>query len=328
MRVLAALRAASLRSRGERRRAASFAWRASASVEAARRGIFLSARSAARERVGEVRFARIFGMRGIQRLRGAGSSATVRRVKGYDPRMTFGPEEAARYDEGHVRGDEETAAEFLAALARGGRALELAIGTGRIALPLAARGVAVEGVDFSEAMVARLRAKPGGEQIPVTIGDFSEAPARGPFRLVYVVFNTLFNLLTQEAQVRCFENAAARLEPGGAFVVEAFVPAWLHRLEDAQYVAAEAVDVARVVLDVGRHDPVAQTLDESHVVLSAQGTRVTPIVCRYAWPAELDLMARIAGLRLRERWGGWSREPFTADSRNCVSVWEKAAQAS
>jgi SAM-dependent methyltransferase len=242
-------------------------------------------------------------------------------MEGYDPRMSFDAESAARYDAVDVRGDEAQTVAFLEGLARGGRALELAIGTGRIALPLAARGVAVDGVDFSQPMVDELRRKPGGERLVVTIGDFADVPVAGRYRLVYLVFNTLFNLLTQDAQVRCFENVARHLEEDGAFVVEAFVPAWLHQLRDGQYVDAEKVGVRSVTLDMGRHDPVTQRLDESHVELSAAGVRVAPVVCRYAWPSELDLMARIAGLRLRERWADWERRPFTAQSRNCISVY-------
>jgi len=241
-------------------------------------------------------------------------------MRGYEPVMSFDDENAARYD-ATLRGDEAATVAFLEHLARGGSALELAIGTGRIGLPLAARGITVDGVDFSRAMVERLRAKPGGGRLSVTIGDFAEVPVPGRYRLVYVVFNTLFNLLTQDDQVRCFENVADHLDDGGAFVVEGFVPAWLHRLRDGQYVDAEAVETVSVTLEVGRHDPVAQRLDESHVELSPGGVRVAPIVCRYAWPSELDLMARIAGLRLRERWGGWERQPFTAESRNCISVY-------
>jgi hypothetical protein len=241
-------------------------------------------------------------------------------VKGYEPAMTFDAATAATY-ETLLRGDEDAAVAFLAGLARGGRALELAIGAGRIALPLAARGVPVDGVDFSPAMVDVLRRKPGGDRLAVTIGDFADVPVAGRYRLVYVVFNTLFNLLTQDDQVRCFRNVASHLDDEGAFVVEAFVPAWLHRLRDHQYVDAEAVDVRSVVLDLGRHDPVAQRLDESHVEISGGVPRFTPIVCRYAWPSELDLMARLAGLRLRERWATWDRQPMTADSRNCVSVY-------
>jgi SAM-dependent methyltransferase len=240
-------------------------------------------------------------------------------MQGYDPRRSFDSAAAAEFED-VVRGDEAATVAFLERLAEGGRALELAIGTGRIALPLAARGVPVDGVDFSQAMVDRLRSKPGGRDLSVTIGDFADVPVPGRYRLVYLVFNTLFNLLTQDAQVRCFANVASHLDESGTFVVEAFVPSWLHRLRDGQHVDAEAVAPDRVVLDVGRHDPVAQTLDESHVEISAAGTRLFPLVCRYAWPSGLDLMARLAGLRLRERWGGWERQPFVADSRNCVSV--------
>jgi hypothetical protein len=241
-------------------------------------------------------------------------------VKNNEPSMSFGEDVADRYDD-VPRGDETAAVAFLEPLAGGGPALELAIGTGRIALPLAARGISVHGVDLSPAMVARLRRKPGGDQIPVTMGDFADVPVPGRFRLIYVVFNTLFNLLTQEAQVRCFENVAAHLTDDGSFVVEAFVPALLTRLRDDQYVDAEAIGVDEVRLDVGRHDPVTQRLYESHVSLTAEGVRLNPIVTRYAWPSELDLMARIAGLRLRDRWAGWHREPFTASSRAHVSVY-------
>ena len=243
-------------------------------------------------------------------------------MKDFDPASSFGEAVAATYDD-EPRGDEGDAVSFLADLVGDGRALELAIGTGRIALPLAARGVHVDGVDISPAMVARMRAKPGGEAISVTIGDFAEVPVAGSYRLLYVVFNTLFNLLTQDAQVRCFENVAAHLTDDGLFVIEAFVPTYLYRLRSDQYVDAESISVDEVRLDVGRHDPVHQLLDESHVTLSARGVTVTPIVTRYAWPAELELMARIAGLRLHDRWGGWNREPFTAASGLHVSVYGK-----
>jgi SAM-dependent methyltransferase len=241
-------------------------------------------------------------------------------MDGYEPIRTFADAEAAARED-VLRGDEAATVAFLEKRARGGPALELAVGAGRIALPLAARGIAVDGIDFSPAMVARLRAKPGGDRIAVTHGNFADVAVPGRYRLVYLVFNTLFNLLEQEEQVRCFVNVAARLDEGGVFVVEAFVPSWLHRLRDAQYVDAESVTPDGVVLGTGRHDAVAQRLDESHVSLGPGGIRVAPVVCRYAWPSELDLMARIAGLRLLERWGGWAGEPFTADSRNGVSVY-------
>jgi SAM-dependent methyltransferase len=248
-------------------------------------------------------------------------------VKNYEPVMSFGEETAAAYDDAQrfsktpSRRDRAAAVAFLEKLAGGGPALELAIGTGWIALPLAARGIRVDGVDISPAMVAQLRAKSGGDQIAVTIGDFADVPVPGAYRLIFVVANTLFNLLTQDDQVRCFENVAAHLTDDGAFLIEAFRPDFLYRLRDHQYVDAEAIEVDEVRLDVARHDPVTQLLEESHVLLSRRGVRLNPIVTRYAWPSELDLMARIAGLRLRERWGGWNREPHTSTSHTLISVY-------
>jgi SAM-dependent methyltransferase len=239
-------------------------------------------------------------------------------MENYEPAMSFGEETAEVYDD-EPRGDEESTVAFLEQLARGGPALELAIGTGRIALPLAARGIRVDGIDISPAMVARLREKPGADRLTVTMGDFAEVPVSGTYRLIYVVYNTLFNLLTQEDQVRCFENVAAHLTDDGVFVVEANSPSFFYRLRNDQHVDAESVEVDQVTLDVVRHDPVAQTIDESHVVLSRAGVRLFPIVQRYSWPSELDLMARIVGLRVKERWGGWNREPYTATG-NVVSV--------
>ena len=242
-------------------------------------------------------------------------------MKKYKPDMSFDQDVADVYDDLAQRGDETATVAFLEQLARGGPALELAIGTGRIALPLSARGIRVDGIDFSPAMVARLRAKPGADKIAVTIGDFADVAVAGTYRLIYLVFNTLFNLLTQDEQVRCFENVAAHLTSDGSFVVEGQVPAEWYRLRNNQYVDLEAVDVGNVRLDVARYDPVKQLLEETHVVLSSTGIQLKPIVTRYAWPSELDLMARIAGLHLKERWGGWNREPFTGMSRNCVSVY-------
>jgi SAM-dependent methyltransferase len=233
---------------------------------------------------------------------------------------TFGERFAEIYDQGPERADTLATVAFLEQLAGGGPALELAIGTGRVALPLAARGVHVGGVEISPEMLAKMRAKPGGDQIAVTLGDFADVPVQGTYRLVFVVFNTLFNLVTQEHQVRCFQNVAAHLTEDGVFVVEAFVPDPTH-FRDGQYVDAEAVGVDEVWLDVCRHDAMAQRLDEVHVSLSAQGVRLYPVVVRYAWPSELDLMARIAGLRLKERWAGWAREPFTSASNTHVSVY-------
>jgi SAM-dependent methyltransferase len=234
--------------------------------------------------------------------------------------MSFG-KDVAQLDRDFQRGDEIAAIAFLEQLAGPGPALELGIGTGRIALPLAARGIRVDGIDLSSAMVDQLRAKPGGDQLSVTIGDFADVPVPGTYRLIFVVFNTLFNLLTQEDQVRCFENVAAHLTGDGSFVVEALVPAFLYRLRNNQYVDAEAIDVDEVRLDALRHDAATQMIEESHVSLSRAGVRLNPVVQRYAWPSELDLMARVAGLRLKGRWGGWDREPYNSSSSVHVSVY-------
>jgi SAM-dependent methyltransferase len=241
-------------------------------------------------------------------------------MRGFDPLKAFGAEVAASYDD-EPRGDEEETVAFLERVARGGPVLKLAIGTGRIGLPLARRGLRVDGIEASPEMAAQLRAKPGGDQLAVTMGDFADVGVDDQYRLVFLVFNTFFNLLTQDDQVRCFENVAAQLLPDGVFVVETFVPGYLMRLRDDQYVDAEFIAADEVRFDVGRHDPVAQILDESHVYLTREGVRLAPIVARYAWPSEMDLMARIAGLRLHDRWGGWQGEPFTATSRRHISVY-------
>jgi len=215
----------------------------------------------------------------------------------------------------------------LAELAGPGPALELGIGTGRIALPLAARGVEVQGIDASAAMVARLRAKPGGDAVPVTMGDFADLPVEGGFPLVYVVFNTFFSLLTQDEQVRCFQAVAAHLAPGGAFVIEAFVPdPTLH--PGGQSMRARHLGLDLVRFDMALHDPVAQRVDFQNVLLGADGVRLLPGSVRYAWPSELDLMARLAGMALRERWGGWRREPYTGSTTGLyVAVYEHAGAA-
>lgn len=241
-------------------------------------------------------------------------------MKGYKPLISFGEDVAQTYRDVQ-RGDESAAVTFLAQLANGGPALELAIGAGRIALPLAERGIQVDGIDISPAMLDQLRTKPGGDKISVTVGDFADVPVTGVYRLIFVVWNTLFNLLTQEDQVRCFQNVAAHLTADGSFVVETYMPAFLYRLRNDQYVNAETIEVDEVKLDVLRHDAATQMLEESHVSLSQAGIRLNPVVQRYAWPSELDLMARIAGLRLKERWGNWNREPFNANSALHVSVY-------
>lgn len=239
----------------------------------------------------------------------------------YDPAMSFGEDVARVYDRMTERGDETEAVDLLEELAGEGPALELAIGTGRIALPLAERGVRVDGIDLSPDMVAKLREKPGGDKLAVTIGDFADVGVPGEYRLIYVVFNTFHNLMTQDEQVRCFENVAAHLTDDGSFLIEALLPGRYYRLRDHQYVDAEAVGTDYVTLDVARHDPVGQLLEENHVTLSRDSARLNPIVTRYAWPSELDLMARIAGLRLKGRWAGWKREPLEASSERHVSVY-------
>jgi SAM-dependent methyltransferase len=243
------------------------------------------------------------------------------------PHDHFGEDVAAAYDdsEGGVSesGEVDSAVEFLAGLARGGSALELGIGTGRIALPLSRRGVPVHGIDLSQAMVARLRAKPGSENIGVTIGDFATTSVAGTFSLVYLVFNTIMNLTTQDEQVACFQNAGAHLEPGGCFVIEVGVPD-LQRLPPGETFRPFHVSATRLGFD--EYDIAAQGLVSHHFRPASDGNlEPSSIPFRYVWPAELDLMARIGGMRLRERFGDWDREPFTSESMKHVSVWEKPA---
>jgi SAM-dependent methyltransferase len=244
------------------------------------------------------------------------------------PEDFFGEQVAERYDE---LSDEmfapsvvDPAVDFLAGLAGEGDALELGIGTGRIALPLAQRGVRVKGIDLSESMVERLRAKPGGAEIQVEIGDFATTTVPGSFTLAYLVFNTINNLTTQDAQVACFENAAAHLEQGGCFVIEVGVPG-LQRLPPGETVRPFRVTPTRLGFD--EYDIAAQGLISHHFRVVGDRLEARSIPFRYVWPAELDLMARIAGLTLRERWSGWKREPFTSESTKHISVWEKRGKA-
>jgi SAM-dependent methyltransferase len=247
-------------------------------------------------------------------------------MQGYRP-QTYGDEIAEVYDEWLPGGYSEQAgidaAGFLADLVPGGRALELGIGTGRVALPLAARGVDVHGIDASESMVAKLRDKPGGAGLPVTIGDFAEVPADGEFDLVYVVFNTFFALLTQEDQIRCAGNVAARLRPGGRFVIEAFVPD-LGRFNREQLVGANLVGLDRVRVEVTQHDRLAQTVSSQHLLIGTGGIQLYPVRLRYCWPSELNLICRLADLHLTDRYAGWHREPFNAASGSHISVYTRA----
>lgn len=246
-------------------------------------------------------------------------------MKGYGPE-TFGALNADDYDtapDAPTEAQTRETVEVLAGLAAGGSVLELAIGTGRLSLPLAARGLAVSGIEASPEMVAKLRAKPGGEAIAVTIGDMADVAVDGDFDLVFLVFNTLFNLTSQAEQVRCFRNAAAHLTDRGLFVTEAFVPD-LARYADGQHLRTVHIAIDRVVVEASLHDPVTQTIQYQYVTTTRDGVRLTPLPMRYAWPAEIDLMARLAGLELRERWGGWDRSAFTAASTSHVSVYGRA----
>lgn len=237
---------------------------------------------------------------------------------------TFGELNADGYDAANDPGTTDECVDLVAELAGSGRVLELAVGTGRIALPLAERGIDVEGIEISEEMVAELRKKPGGDTLKVTIGDMADVDVEGPFDHMFLVFNTIFNLQSQEAQVRCFANVAQRLAPGGTFLVETFVPD-VTRFQDHQIVRIKTLDVSQLCLDAIQHDPVAQTFSMQRMWTKDGQTKLVPLFMRYAYPPELDLMAQLAGLRLRARWGGWQKEPFTADSKMHVSVWEKPA---
>ncbi|HEX9377054.1 MAG TPA: class I SAM-dependent methyltransferase [Actinomycetota bacterium] len=217
----------------------------------------------------------------------------------------------------------ETVASKLVDLAGGGPALELAIGTGRVALPLSEMGVEVHGIDASPAMVAKLREKPGGEDIAVTMGDFADVAVDGRYRLVYVVFNTFFALRTQEDQVRCFANVTERLTDDGLFVLEAFMPD-VTRFDRGQRVETLDIGLRGLALEAARHDAATQQVEAIQVMLEeGQPVRTYPVKLRYCYPSELDLMARLAGLRLRDRWGGWEGELFTSASPRHVSVYER-----
>lgn len=246
----------------------------------------------------------------------------------YGP-STYGDRIADVYDSDFGRNEEEVPATVdllaeLAAAAGPGPVLELGIGTGRIALPLRARGLDVHGIDASEAMVAKLRGKPGGTDVPVSVGDFADVGVDGSFSLVFVVWNTLFALLSQDAQVRCFANVATRLVRGGLFLIDAFVPDPA-LLTGGQRVTATRVEVDEVLLGATQTYLADQRVVSQHIALTEAGARLYPVQIRYAWPAELDLMARLAGLELAHRWGGWLKEPFGDTSRRHVSVWRKPA---
>ena len=245
----------------------------------------------------------------------------------YTP-STYGDRVADVYDDwyagGGPFGDAAGAVSFLRELAGPGPALELGIGTGRVALPLVEAGVEVHGIDTSEAMVSKLRAKKAGDRVPVTIGDFRDFELETRFRVVYVVFNSFFGLLSQDDQVSCFQAVARHLVDDGAFAMEAFLPD-LARFDRGQRVSAVDVTGGEVRLDVSMHDPIAQRSDNQHVVIREDGIRLYPVKLRYASMSELDLMGRIAGMRLRERWADWDRSALSSASGKHVSVWELAS---
>jgi SAM-dependent methyltransferase len=242
------------------------------------------------------------------------------------PEARYGDRIAEIYDERYAdRLADETAATvaFLKELAGPGPALELGIGTGRIAIPLSEAGVEVHGIDASEAMVAKMRAKPGSDRISVTIGNFADFSLETSYAVVYVVFNTFFGLLDQEKQVSCFRAVARHLADGGVFVMQAFVPDVTRFDAHDQRVSLESMGPDDVTLEVSEHDPFGQRTDTAYVVISESGTRIYPVKLRYAYPSELDLMARLAGLRLRQRWAGWDRTPYPGNAWNHVSAWER-----
>lgn len=243
-------------------------------------------------------------------------------MKDYDA-STYGDGIADVYDAWYPGGNPTPIVERLLALAGDGPVLELGIGTGRIATPLAAKGVRVHGIDGSTAMVEKLHGKPGAESIPVTIGDFADLDLEDRFSLVFVVFNTFFGILEQRDQVRCFQSVAEHLTPGGRFLLECFVPD-LGRFDRGQRLAVSAIDDDGIRIEAALYDPVAQRVKAQVISMSETGSRFYPLQVRYCWPSELDLMARLAGLEFEHRWGGWNEEPFTAASGSHVSVYQKA----
>lgn len=247
-------------------------------------------------------------------------------MENYRPEMSFGSDVAAN-DAATARGEEDDIVQFLARIARQRSCLEFGVGTGRIAVPLAQTGCAVDGVDLSADMLAALRTRSGADQVHAVLGDMTTTTFEKTYGLVYVVHNSLFNLLHQDDQVRCFENAAKHLDDEGVFVVEAASPAPLLRLTDGQFVHAASVEVDSCELDARRYDAVTQTLEGNRMRLSAEGFESRPIVLRYAWPSELDLMARIAGLVLLDRRGGWNGEPLTDRSERHISTYGRPATA-
>lgn len=235
---------------------------------------------------------------------------------------TFGELNAADYDEKHDPGTTLETVNLISDIAGDGTILELAIGTGRIALPLAAKGHKIAGIEGSLDMIAKLKAKPGSENINVVVGDMADVAIDGPFDHVFLVFNTLFNLPSQDAQITCFQNVAERLAPGGTFLIETFVPD-LSGFTDGQRVQTKQLDKTSVWLEAAKHDPVQQVIEFQRIRITNSGMQLVPLPMRYAWPSEIDLMARLAGLTLINRWGDWHRGPFDSSSKMHVSLYQK-----
>ena len=244
-------------------------------------------------------------------------------MKGFGS-STFGELYADEYDTRQDPGTTNEAVELLHEIAANGKTLELAIGTGRVALPLSQRGLVIQGIEGSEKMAAKLREKPGGENIPVSIGDFADVSVEDSFDFVFLVFNTFFNLTSQAEQVRCFKNVAQHLSSQGIFLIETFVPDVRH-FDDG--LRTRHVDMDSVLLEATVHDPVAQTVDYQRIQIDGTGVQLRPLPMRYAWPSEIDLMANLAGMQLEDRWGDWGRSPFTASSKMHISVYRKLADS-
>ena len=242
-------------------------------------------------------------------------------MKEYDA-GTYGKRHAEIYDEFNTTYD-PACIDLLAEVSKGGPALELGIGTGRIALPLHEKGVSVQGIDASGEMLGKLRAKPGGTEIELTTGSFAQFDLVEQFGLIYVVFNTFFALLSQDEQVECFASVRKHLAPDGVFVIEAFVPDPC-RYETGQTVRAVRMSETDAIFDISQHDPAAQIITTQHVWMMPDGLRLYPVKLRYAWPSELDLMAQLAGLALHHRWSSWSKHPFTGASKKHISVYAQA----
>ncbi len=241
----------------------------------------------------------------------------------FDHLALYGDRIADIYDDLHRHmADVGAMVSVLAELAQGGRALELGVGTGRVALPLAGRGIEVHSIDVSEAMVAKFKAKPNADSVPVTVGNFREVAVEGRFSLIFVIFNTFFALLTQEDQVQCFRNVAEHLTDDGVFVIKAFVPD-LSRFVRNQNADVTLIEADKLMISATNHDPVNQRVISQHVAITEETVKIYPVRLRYAWPSELDLMAQLAGMKLRERWSDWEGKPFAAASTAHISMYEK-----